>query len=777
MTREKALRFFLLILVLAGLLRVIGLFTYDYKRLPSEGDVRLNTAYMWQRNTLELREYAYPSLYFYIEFAVQKVSYYTLKILGVTRSSLDFLFSGKFWDVLYTTGRSLSVLFTLLIFLLIFKLSSLEFSPLTGILASIFLSFPLIDVVNSRLAKPDSLLNFLLFLTVYLSVEFFRKGKTRFLVFASVAAGLCVSSKYFFIGALPVFFAVVLRDENLKGKIRNLFISGAIALVSFAITCPYCILDYQEVLKTFSGAQNFKKGYIVPVQRAYIQVFSDLLKYTGYVVFFLFVVGLIMAFLKDWKLNLVIFAFPAVYLLMLAVTKVYGPRYLVYLFPYISLYAGYFLSRTLRKPALAVITAFLLSIPMASQSFRAINWLENRMSNREIMTDFIQNSLPNPRLVVSYHAYWLPTTRYSNFPRFSKHIGEPLFFIYGYHEKYFCSPGSRFLKWCGPLFKALPHYWEVLSLPPPPIPYAIDFSMSLLRKRRKPGEPVMIFPALPKLAGYGRLLFPGIPYVRDAMVKKLPPLGGVEKYYFYQGRGEICLMVRRISRKGKYQVGIDGKRMFLNRRVFYRCEVPHSDFGRVWVKSRGAYLEVLMTTSPVNLAQVLMKYFPGEAEKFLNSLKRNRYYSFEARRMLYLLYRQRGMEGEARKLKEELKPQVAFLTNLVSEKFRPRYRKAGFDPGYLSLSQRIYPEFERGKPRSKRFYLFPGVYIMSREFPCHLEMDYGNLNFEDGKVLVPSPGWARLVPDEKKIPLHFHLYFSPKDTLLRELDEISGEGQ
>ena len=777
MTKEKALRFFLLILVLAALLRIVGLFTYDYKRLPSEGDVRLNTVYMWQKNTLELREYAYPSLYFYIEFAVQKVTYYALKILGLTRSSLDFLFSGKFWDVLYTTGRSLSVLFTLFIFLLLFKLSSLEFSPLTGILASIFLTFPLIDVVNSRLAKPDSLLNFLLFLTIYLSVKFLRQGQMKFLVLASIAVGLCISSKYFFIGALPVFFAVILRDETLKGKIKNLFISGAVALVSFVITCPYCILDYQEVLKTFSGAQNFKKGYIVPVHRAYIQVFSDLLKYTGYIVFLLFVIGLIMAFLKDWKLNLVIFSFPAVYLAMLAVTKVYGPRYLVYLFPYISLYAGYFLSRTLKKPALAIITAFLLSLPMASQSFRAINWLENKMSNREIMADFIQNSLPNPRLAVSYHAYWLPTTKYSNFPRYSKHMGKPLFFIYGYHEEYFCSPGSRFLKWCDPLFKALPRYWQVLSLPPPPLPYAIDFSMSLLRKGRKPGEPVMVFPALPKLPGEGKLLFPGIPYVRDALMKKLPPLGGVEKYYLYQGRGKVCLMVRRISPKGRYQVGIDGRKFLLDRRVFYRCKVPHRDFGRVWVKSIGPYLEVLITTSPVNLAQVLMRYFPGEAEKFLNSLKKDRYYSFEARRMLYLLYRRRGMEEKARALREKLKPQATLLMNLVSEKFRPRYRKAGFDPGYLSLSQRIYPEFERGKPKSRRFYLFPGVYAMSREFPCHLETDYGNLNFKDGKVVVPSPGWARLVPEDGKIPLHFYLYFSPKDTLLWELEEISGEGQ
>ncbi len=680
----------------------------------------MNTAYMWKKNTLQLAEYAYPSLYFYLEFALQKITYGFLRLGGAVRSSADFLSSRKFWDVLYVTGRGLSVFLTLLLFLLLFKLSSEEFSPITGVLASVLLSFNLIDVVNSRLAKPDSLLNFLLIFTVFYSVKFFKKGSLSHLLIASAGAGLCVSAKYFFIGAFPVFFAIILREGKFKEKIKNLTLAAGVSLFSFLLTCPYCILDYREVIKTFSGAQNFKKGYIVPVHHAYAQVFPDLLKYTGYLVFIIFILGLVLAFLKDWKINLIIFSFPAIYLLMLSITKVYGPRYLVYLFPYVSLYAGFFLFKTVKKPALSIGIALLLSLPMFLQSAKAVDWLMNRFSNREIMADFISNSLPNPKMVVSYHAYWLPTTRYSNFPRYSSHIARNLFLIYGAHEKYFCSPGSRFLKWCGSLLKALPEYWQVLSLPDPPMPYAIDFSMALLRKRKKPAKPSLLFPALVKLPGKGKLIYPSIPYVRDALMKRVYPLGSVEKYYLSQGEGEVCVLVRRISRTGKYKVIFAQEKTTLNKELYYRCKKPGENFGRIEVKSSGPYLEVFITSSPINLAQVLSRYFPREAETFLKDLRENKFYSFEANRLLYDLYRRTGRQSEASSLKRALKPKAVLLLDMALHRFRTRYRRAGFDPAYLSLSQRIYPEFERGKRKSRRFYLLPGVYFLSRDFAAHL---------------------------------------------------------
>ncbi len=773
MNKRSVRRLFFLVLLVAALLRTAGLFTYDFKRLPSEGDIRLNTGYMWARNTLQLREYAYPSLYFYMEFALEKLAYGFLRFFGTVRSPMDYLYSRKFLDVMYTTGRFLSVVLTLLIFLLLFRLAEREYEPMVGLVASIFLAFPLIDVINSRLAKPDSLLNFLLFLTVYFSVRFFREEKLRFLTVASMAAGFSISAKYFFISGFPVFFAVVLSRGRVPEKIKRLFWAGGVAILSFVLTCPYCILDYKKVLLTFSGAQNFSRGYIVPVHGAYRQVFPDLLRYTGYGVFFLFLIGLVVAFLKDWKINTIVFSFPAVYLLMLSVTKVYGPRYLVYLFPYISLYAAYALVRAVRKPAPALVFSLLLVIPMASQSLRAINWLVNRMANREIMADFIANSLPDPKMVVSYHAYWLPTTRYSMFPRYSKNMGKPLFFIYGTHEKYFCSPGSRLLSFCGPLLSSLPKYWTVLSLPSPPMPYAIDFSMSLMRKRPKPGPRREEFPALVKLPGTGKLLFPANPYVKDALVKRISSLGGVEKFYLYQGKGKVCLLVRGISKRVIYRVYFDGERKVLRDRIYLKCARPRRDFGRISVQSLEGFVEVFLSTSPLNIAQVLVEENPSRAEKFLLLLEKEAYYKFEARRLLFELYSNLGREREALAVRSRIIFEARRLKEMLGKNFPPKYRRAGYDLGYLKLSQRIYPVFKRGRKKSKLFYLFPGVYTLKKPLEGYLEMGEERIQLS-GPVLVSRPGWARVVLEGEFIPKDFYISFSPEDTLRWEVEEILG---
>ncbi len=766
-----ARKLFLIVLLLAALLRTAGLFSYDTKRLPSEVDLRLNTGYMWVKNTLQLREYAYPSLYFYLEFALEKATYGFLRFLGAVRSSTDFLYSRKFWDAMYITGRVLSVVLTLLIFLLLFRLAEKEYDPLVGLVASVFLAFPLIDVINSRLAKPDSLLNFLLFLTVYFSVKFFREEKLKFLTVASVAAGLCVSAKYFFIAGAPVFFAVVLSRGRATQKVKQLLWAGAVALLSFVLTCPYCILDYRKVLETFSGAQNFSRGYIVPVHGAYKQVFSDLLHYTGYGVFFLFLIGLVVAFVKDWKLNLIVFSFPAVYLFMLSITKVYGPRYLVYLFPYISLYAAFALVRAVRRPALSLVFSLLLAIPMASQTFKALDWLVNKMANREIMNDFIKNSLPNPKMVVSYHAYWLSTTHYSIFPRYSKNMGKPLFFIYGAHEKYFCSPGSRFIKFCGPLLSSLPKYWAVLSLPSPPIPYAIDFSMSLMRKRPAPGPRREVFPALVKLTGTGRLLFPANPYVKDTLVEKVSPLGGVEKFYLYKGQGKVCALVRGISKRVLYRIYFDGEKEVLKERLYLKCAKPKRDFGRISVQSLEGYVEVFLSTSPLNIAQVLLEASPSKAEEFLLDLRQDNYYKFEASRLLFRLYSKLGRDKEASKIKPEIIFEAKKLREMLGKNFPRRYRRAGYDLGYLKLSQRVYPIFERGRKKSKPFYLFPGVYRIKKPMNGYLETGGQKLQLS-GALRISAPGWARVVLEGDSLPKDFYLSFSPEDTLKWEVDEI-----
>lgn len=766
-------KLFILIFILAAIIRLAGSFTYLDKRTPAEGNILSNSTYMWQRNTLEQKEFAYPSLYYFTSLTAQKISYYSLYLLGVYPPVEEFIYSVHFWNNVYINGRTLSIIFTLVIFILLFKLARSEFDEFTGIIAVLFLAFSYIDVINSRLAKPDSLANLMVFMSVYMSIKYFRERKAKFMYLASLFVGLSVSSKYFFIAAAPLVLSIFYSDNRVKTKFKNLLIAGGTSIFFFFMTCPYCILDYKEVIKTFTGAQNFVGGYIVPVHNTYLIVFKDLLYYTGYGIFILFIAGAVIALKKDWKIHTIILSFPAVYLFMLCISEVYGARYLVYLLPYVSLYAAYPLMKIVRKRALALLLALLLVIPSAIPSVRAVSWLSQGSTNMTIMNDFIKNSIPDSRLIVSYDAYRLDGRKYINYPKFVLNFKKPMFFIYGFYEDYFCWENSKYLQWCKELKKKLINYHPVLKLEKHNIPeYVFDYPLTLLKKNFPSSTPLLLYPALVKLIGNSEFMFPGNYYVRDTTFVSLKPYRGYSKNYYSTGTGKICLLVERIS-SGRYSVSMASQKWKnLSKRIFFKCITPEPGGGKIYVKPENVYLNLFLTTSPINLAQILATKEPEKAISFLKELSKDRFYSFEARRMLVKLLIKSGKLREAAQNWKAISTRANILSRINEETFRKNYKKDGFDEIYLKLSQRIYPEFSRRSEESNKFFLFPGVYRLNKTISGFLKNeDEITIPLSDS-LTVEKPGWYSIVLKQDTIPLDFYLYFDPKNTLKFELQEL-----
>ena len=771
-------RIFLFIFIIAAIIRFSGSFSYVEKRTPAEGNILSNSIFMWERNTLEQKEFAYPSLYYFASFTTQKIAYYTLYLMGVYPPVEEFLYSVHFWNNVYATGRTLSIIFTLLIFIFLFKLARDEFDETTGVIASLFLAFSYIDVINSRLAKPDSLANLMVFLSVFMSIKYFKERKSKFMYLASLFIGLSVSSKYFFISAVPLCLAIILNQDRFSKKIKNLFIAGGLSILFFIFTCPYCIIDYREVIKTFTGAQNFVGGYIVPVHNTYILVFKDLLHYTGYAPFFLFLAGAVIAFKKRWKTHTILLSFFAVYIFMLCISKVYGARYLVYLLPYISLYAAYALVQVFRKRAIVLPLAFLLVLPTAIPSIKAVSWLSQGNTNIEIMNDFIENSLPESKLIVSYHAYRLTGRKYINYPKFVSSFKKPMFFIFGFYEDYFCWKNSKYLPWCRTLNQKLANYNPVIVLKKHNIPeYVFDYPLTLYKKNFPPESPTYLYPALVKLMGNSNFMFPGNFYVKDTEFVSLIPYRSYSKKYFSNGTGEICVMVQKKS-SGTYNVIMpSGKRKNLSEKVFYKCETPNKGTGKILVKSGKAFVEVLFTTSPINLAQVLMVKAPERALTFLKSLSKNRFYSFEAKRLLIQLLIKKGKKQEALNLYKSIAQKTKILSLLFDDTFRKTYRKNGFDGAYIKLSQRIYPEFSRNSKESQKFLLFPGTYRFNKKINGFLKSEKGTLYPITDVLNIEEPGWYSIVLDQDTIPIKFYLYFDPENTLKFELRQLKLIGE
>jgi len=763
----------ILIFATATILRLAGTLSYIEKRTPAEGNILSNSIYMWERGTLEQKEFAYPSLYYYASITAQKVAYYTLFLLGVYPDIDRFLNSVHFWHNVYVTGRLLSVLFTLIIFIFLYKLASEEFNKDTALISSLFLTFSYIDVINSRLAKPDSLVNLMVFLSVYFSIKYFESENKKFLYLASLFVGLSVSSKYFFISSAPLILAILFKKEKTREKIKNLFLAGIASIVFFAVTCPFCIIDYKNLIKTFTGAQNFTGGYIVPVFHTYTFVAKDLLKYTGYGILLLAIAGIIMAFKKEWKTHIILLAFPLIYTFMLCISKVYGPRYLVYIFPYISLYAGYALIKLSKKRVLALALAIIFVLPEAIPSFRAATWLTVGKTNIEIMNDFIKNSLPDNNLVISYHAYRLESKQFLNYPKFVLNFKRPKFFVYGFYEDYFCWPQSKYMQFCEDLKNKMAGYNSVLELKEHHIPeYVLDYPLSLYKRNFPARKPQIQYPVLVKLPGKSKFLFPGNHYVKDSVIISLKPYKSYSKLYFSTGEGKICILIQKLSR-GKYSVYTSlNKWKNIKDNVFYQCETPPEGTGKIRVKSKGAFLNIVLTTSPLNLAQILIENYPYEAIHFLEKVSRDKFYSFEANRMLAELYMKSRNVPRAKEKLSLIKSKAAILRESITKDFQKNYMADGFDLRYFYLSQRIYPEFSKNKKESNFFYLFPGVYKLSAEFKGILVSKNGTRKPLSPIIWIDTPGWYKIIAAESRGPIDFYLYFDPAETLKLELTKL-----
>ncbi len=784
MESSRTKRLFILIIILAAGIRLAGSFSFE-KELPAEGNILGNSSYMWSRGTIEQEEYAYPSLYYYASFFTQKVFFYTLYGLGVYPSVPNFLGSKMFWRNVYITGRLISVIFTIILFFLLFRLALENFNETTALIATLFLAFSYIDVINSRLAKPDSLTNLIIFLSIFFSLKFYMKGKYKFLYLASLFVGLSISAKYFFIACFPLIFAVLLRKAPLKKRVKELFIGGGISILAFVLSCPYCIIDYKIVIKTFTGAQNFAKGYTIPVRNTYILVAKDLFHYSGYGIFLLLLIGIFFALKKDWKIHLIILSFSAVYLFMLSISKVYGPRYLLYLFPYISLYASYALVKLVKRRGFALALAILFVLPGAIPSLKAASWLAQGKTNMEIMNDFIRNSIPASGMITSYHAYKLYGAHYLFFDKFAKRKKFPRFFIFGNYEKYFCEPESTFIGFCSTFKKRLKHYYIILNLKDIGIHggYAFDYPITLLKRRPchvKMRKPKIVYPALVKLQGAGKFLFPGNYYVKDFGIAFLKNYRSFERMIFSSEKDYACVLVEALT-KGSYNVKILSKN-FKGRtgKIFAECERADEGIGKIDVKSEGAFLNVYVTSSPLNLAQILIEKSPKMAEKFLLKLKKNRKFYFEATRLLMELYKNTGREKMARESYLSIKNiSEKFLIKLSSD-FSKEYFKDGFDKKYIELSQRVYPEFKRRKRKSKPFYIFPGVYEFNKEPHGYILTDGEKIIPKNRIFRIDKPGWAEFILAEDILPMNLFFYFDPEKTLkveLKKLEEFTDTGK
>lgn len=260
-------------------------------------------------------------------------------------------------------GRLVSSMFSVLTIPLIFLISRQLFSIRTSLISALIFTFSAGSIQHAHFNTTESMLIFLLALVSLLSVLMVKQKIYTIALLLGILVGIAYATKIvgatFAIIPLTSFIIMFFKDKRVSTIIPLAIVFLLSMLTAGALFAPYQIIDFANFQKDQIYIQGVILGeYKPPFTIIYehsipylYQIFKILPFIFGFVSFPLSILG---GFLLGYKLlknktinykYLLILAFPVLYFLMSGIWYAKFSRYYILLFPSLSIWAGYFLSK------------------------------------------------------------------------------------------------------------------------------------------------------------------------------------------------------------------------------------------------------------------------------------------------------------------------------------------------------------------------------------------------------------------------------------------------
>lgn len=229
-----------LVMLLAGALRFTALHqSLPYFDNPDEPTMTNTGIRMLQTGDLNPHFFRWPSLPFYLQFAATAFQF----VSGVGQ--------GRYTDLqnlptenFFLTGRYVSALLGTATVFLTYLLGRTLYGPAVGLASGLILAVLPLHTEHSHYVTPDIIVTFFTVLTLLFAAQIFRTGERKWYLWAGVAAGCTIGSKYNVGIVLAVIvLAHLLAPAQRRGKITWLLGSIGLAVLVFIMTTPFAILD------------------------------------------------------------------------------------------------------------------------------------------------------------------------------------------------------------------------------------------------------------------------------------------------------------------------------------------------------------------------------------------------------------------------------------------------------------------------------------------------------------------------------------------------------
>lgn len=332
------------ILIAAFALRLKSIwFGYPLPLHPDEPIVVQSALNIILTGDLNPHNFLYPSFNIYLNALLYKtVSLFEGLVLGIPAEAIPEIH-------FYLFGRAMNVLFSTATIYVVYDIGRRLFNPWAGMAAACFIAASSLHVNNSYYVTVDTSMALWCTLACLTAVLIYTKGaKTSYYLAGGVCVGLAVSCKY---TAFPAFLPILvahLCQARQGGNLlnRNIILAAAAVPAAFLLTTPYALLDYRAFVSALAHQQreySISHPGSESFNRLSIGNYCTYLFTEGYgmVSSILALAGIPVLFRQSRSRALLLLGCPLAILGFLGMYKIYFPRNVVVLIPFMALFSGY----------------------------------------------------------------------------------------------------------------------------------------------------------------------------------------------------------------------------------------------------------------------------------------------------------------------------------------------------------------------------------------------------------------------------------------------------
>lgn len=385
-------------------------------------------------------------------FAYGNLPLYILKLLGDVFSHINPQLAE--YGGIHIIGRFVSAIADTLSVIVVFLIARRVFSKKAGLFASLLYAVSVFPIQAAHFYAVDSLLTLTTTLLLLLLLQFISEGTLKRSLLIGAIFGLSLAIKASAaIFAIHIIMAVALRFSTLKYNVTKNILSlacvGLSTIIIFVITQPYAIIDYKNfIAQTQLQSQMSKDAFLFPYTLQYVgkipyvyEISNIFFWGQGPIIFIFSLLGLIAALriikrkgaTKERPILFLIISF-SIYFLIFGSFAVGWMRYMLPIYPLLSIFGGYFIANVLteRIPKKIIknglkrkilLIAFILVLIVYPSSFLSIYKNPN---TRIQASDWIAENIPPGSYIAVEH--WddgLPVYGGENYTQLTLPLYEP----------------------------------------------------------------------------------------------------------------------------------------------------------------------------------------------------------------------------------------------------------------------------------------------------------------------------------------------------------------